>query len=232
MFGIELKNVSKSYGDNEVLKTINLSIDPGSFTAIVGKSGCGKSTLLRVIAQLEDISNGTLSFSGIENNNPKIRIMFQDDRLIPWKSIIKNIELGAVNNDVAQTSLKKVGLIDKQGDWPDQLSGGQKQRIALARALASNPDILLFDEPLGALDALTRIEMQNLIEDLWQQQKFTSLLVTHDVTEAVRLADRVIVIDKGSIQLDEIIDLPRPRERDEKFTYYEQKILNQILGGN
>lgn len=232
MFSLELKNVRKSYGDNEVLHNINLSINPGSFTAIVGRSGCGKSTLLRVIAQLEAITNGTLSFSGIGNNNPKIRIMFQDDRLIPWKSIIKNIELGAVSNEVAQTSLKKVGLIDKQGDWPDQLSGGQKQRIALARALASNPDILLFDEPLGALDALTRIEMQNLIEDLWQQQRFTSLLVTHDVTEAVRLADRVIVIDKGSIQLDEIIDLPRPRERDEKFTYYEQKILNQILRGN
>lgn len=232
MFSLELKNVRKSYGDNEVLNNINLSINPGSFTAIVGRSGCGKSTLLRVIAQLEAITNGTLSFSGIGNNNPKIRIMFQDDRLIPWKSIIKNIELGAVSNEVAQTSLKKVGLIDKQGDWPDQLSGGQKQRIALARALASNPDILLFDEPLGALDALTRIEMQNLIEDLWQQQRFTSLLVTHDVTEAVRLADRVIVIDKGTIQLDEIIDLPRPRERDEKFTYYEQKILNQILRGN
>nr|WP_106783238.1 ATP-binding cassette domain-containing protein [Lysinibacillus timonensis] len=231
MFGIELKDVSKSYGDNEVLKTINLSIERGSFTAIVGKSGCGKSTLLRVIAQLEDISNGTLSYSGA-GDKPKIRIMFQDDRLIPWKSIINNIELGAVNKGIAQESLEKVGLIDKKNDWPDQLSGGQKQRIALARALASNPNILLFDEPLGALDALTRIEMQNLIEELWQQQQFTSLLVTHDVTEAVRLADRVIVIDKGNIQLDEQIELPRPRERDDKFTYYEQKILNQILGGN
>src|SRR5690606_12399928 len=120
--------------------------------------------------------------------------------------------------------------IEKKKDWPDQLSGGQKQRVALARALASNPDILLFDEPLGALDALTRIEMQNLIEGLWQQQKFTSLLVTHDVTEAVRLADRVIVIDHGQIQLDEQINLPRPRERDEKFTFYEEKILNEILG--
>lgn len=231
MFGVELKDVSKSYGDNDVLKTINLSIQPGSFTAIVGKSGCGKSTLLRVIARLEDISNGTLSFSSLDDQSPKIRIMFQDDRLIPWKSIIKNIELGAVNKDIALDSLNKVGLSDKQADWPDQLSGGQKQRIALARALASSPDILLFDEPLGALDALTRIEMQNLIEDLWQQQRFTSLLVTHDVTEAVRLADRVIVIDKGTIQLDEQIELPRPRERDEKFTFYEQKILNQILGG-
>lgn len=231
MFSIELKDVNKSYGDNEVLHDINLSIKPGSFTAIVGHSGCGKSTLLRVIAQLEEISKGTLSYSGDDGSKPKIRIMFQDDRLIPWKNIIKNIELGAINKEVAEQSLQKVGLIDKAGDWPDQLSGGQKQRIALARALASNPDILLFDEPLGALDALTRIEMQNLIEGLWQQQQFTSLLVTHDVTEAVRLADRVIVIDVGTIQLDEQIDLPRPRERDDKFTYYEQKILNQILGG-
>jgi len=229
MFNIELKDVAKSYGDNEVLRDINLSVEQGSFTAIVGRSGCGKSTLLRIIAKLEDISRGTLVFSG-EEKQPKIRIMFQDDRLIPWKSVIKNIELGAVNQATAKEALEKVGLIEKKKDWPDQLSGGQKQRIALARALASNPDILLFDEPLGALDALTRIEMQNLIEGLWQQQKFTSLLVTHDVTEAVRLADRVIVIDHGQIQLDEQINLPRPRERDEKFTFYEEKILNEILG--
>lgn len=230
MINIELKHVGKSYGENEVLHHIDLSIEQGSFTAIVGRSGCGKSTLLRIIAKLEQITTGELHFSGKETNDPKIRIMFQDDRLLPWKNIMKNIELGAVNRNVAKESLEKVGLIDKQYDWPDQLSGGQKQRIALARALASNPDILLFDEPLGALDALTRIEMQNLIEELWQQQKFTSLLVTHDVTEAVRLADRVIVIDRGVIQLDERIDLPRPRERDDTFTFHEKKILNQILG--
>lgn len=230
MINIELDNVGKSYGDNEVLQNINLSIEQGSFTAIVGRSGCGKSTLLRIIAKLEPVTRGTLRFAGQEGKDPRIRIMFQDDRLLPWKSIIKNIELGAVNPSVARESLEKVGLIDKRQNWPDQLSGGQKQRIALARALASQPDLLLFDEPLGALDALTRIDMQNLIEDLWQQQKFTSLLVTHDVTEAVRLADRVIVIDRGSIQLDERIDLPRPRERNDKFTSYEQKILNQILG--
>ncbi|WP_067726935.1 ABC transporter ATP-binding protein [Oceanobacillus damuensis] len=231
MFNIELKDVRKSYGDNEVLRGIDLSIEQGSFTAIVGKSGCGKSTLLRLIAKLEDVSKGMLSFSGEEANEPKIRIMFQDDRLLPWKNNLKNIALGAVNLAAAKESLEKVGLIDKQGDWPDQLSGGQKQRIALARALASNPDILLFDEPLGALDALTRLEMQKLIEGLWKQQQFTSLLVTHDVTEAVQLADRVIVIDSGRIQLDETIDLPRPRVRNEKFTYYERKILNEILGG-
>ncbi len=229
MYNIELKNVRKSYGDNEVLRGIDLSIEQGTFTVIVGKSGCGKSTLLRVIAKLEEVTTGSVTFTDEGNKDPKIRIMFQDDRLIPWKNNLKNIELGAVNKSLAKESLEKVGLIDKEKDWPDQLSGGQKQRIALARALATNPDILLFDEPLGALDALTRIEMQNLIETLWQQQKFTSLLVTHDVTEAVRIADRVIVIDKGMIQLDEHIDLPRPRERDEKFTYYEKKILNEIL---
>lgn len=231
MFNIELKDVGKSYGDNEVLQGIDLSVEPGSFTAIVGRSGCGKSTLLRIIAKLEESTKGTLSFSNEQAKGPKIRIMFQDDRLLPWKNILKNIALGAVNQTAANESLKEVGLIDKKNDWPDKLSGGQKQRIALARALASKPDILLFDEPLGALDALTRMEMQKLIEGLWQQQNFTSLLVTHDVTEAVGLANRVIVIDNGVIQLDEEIDLPRPRDRDEKFTYYEKKILNQIIGG-
>ncbi|MDR4317084.1 ABC transporter-like protein [Niallia circulans] len=231
MFKIELKEVAKSFGTNEVLSNINLSLEQESFTAIVGRSGCGKSTLLRVIAKLEQPSKGSLLFSGEEEREPKIRIMFQDDRLLPWKNIIQNIELGADKENDAINSLERVGLMEKKKDWPDQLSGGQKQRIALARALASNPDILLFDEPLGALDALTRLEMQNLIEEIWQQRRFTSLLVTHDVTEAVRLADRVIVIDKGIIQLDEIIELPRPRERNDKFTYYETKILNQILGG-
>ncbi|KLV26734.1 aliphatic sulfonate ABC transporter ATP-binding protein [Niallia circulans] len=231
MFKIELKEVAKSFGTNEVLSNINLSLEQESFTAIVGRSGCGKSTLLRVIAKLEQPSKGSLLFSGEGEREPKIRIMFQDDRLLPWKNIIQNIELGADKENDAINSLERVGLMEKKKDWPDQLSGGQKQRIALARALASNPDILLFDEPLGALDALTRLEMQNLIEEIWQQRRFTSLLVTHDVTEAVRLADRVIVIDKGIIQLDEIIELPRPRERNDKFTYYETKILNQILGG-
>ncbi|MEZ2715565.1 ABC transporter ATP-binding protein [Niallia circulans] len=231
MFKIELKEVAKSFGTNEVLSNINLSLEQESFTAIVGRSGCGKSTLLRVIAKLEQPSKGSLLFSGEGEREPKIRIMFQDDRLLPWKNIIQNIELGADKENDAINSLERVGLVEKKKDWPDQLSGGQKQRIALARALASNPDILLFDEPLGALDALTRLEMQNLIEEIWQQRRFTSLLVTHDVTEAVRLADRVIVIDKGIIQLDEIIELPRPRERNDKFTYYETKILNQILGG-
>lgn len=232
MLAIRLEDVSKSFGNNEVLHHIDLSLEQGSFTAIVGKSGCGKSTLLRVIAGLESVTKGVLSFSGEQGEaDPKIRMMFQDDRLIPWKNVIKNIAIGTSKKGAAKEALGNVGLIDKKGDWPDALSGGQKQRIALARALATNPDILLFDEPLGALDALTRMEMQDLIEGLWKKQKFTALLVTHDVTEAVHLADRVIVLDGGGIQLDQEIELPRPRERDDKFTYYEKKILNEILGG-
>lgn len=231
MFGIELKNVGKSFGNNKVLKDIDLSIPKGSFTAIVGKSGCGKSTLLRVIAGLEKVTRGSLAYTDEGAKHSNIRIMFQDDRLIPWKSILKNVAIGGVGKKEAEEALEKVGLSDKKADWPDELSGGQKQRVALARALASNPDVLLFDEPLGALDVLTRMDMQHLIEGLWQEQNFTSVLVTHDVSEAVHLADRVIVLDEGGIQLDQEIDLQRPREREEKFTSYEKKILDQIVGG-
>ncbi|WP_152657671.1 ABC transporter ATP-binding protein [Oceanobacillus sp. CFH 90083] len=231
MFGIELKKVGKSFGDNEVLRDINVSIPKGSFTAIVGKSGCGKSTLLRVIAGLEDVTSGSLAYTDGEAKKSNIRIMFQDDRLIPWKSILKNVAIGGVDKKEAEEALEKVGLNGKKDAWPDELSGGQKQRVALARALASKPDVLLFDEPLGALDALTRMEMQHLIEELWQEQNFTSILVTHDVSEAVHLADRVIVLDEGGIQLDQEIDLQRPRERDERFTSYEKKILDKIVGG-
>lgn len=231
MFGIELQSVGKSFGNNVVLRDINLSIPKRSFTAIVGKSGCGKSTLLRVIAGLENVTSGSLAYTGEEAKKSNIRIMFQDDRLLPWKSILKNVAIAGVGMKEAEEALEKVGLDGKKDAWPDELSGGQKQRVALARALASKPDVLLFDEPLGALDALTRMEMQHLIEGLWQEQKFTSILVTHDVSEAVHLADRVIVLDEGGIQMDKQIDLPRQRERDEKFTSYEKNILDKIVGG-
>lgn len=233
MYHIKLKAANKYYGSNHVLKDIDLTVSAGSFTVIVGRSGCGKSTLLRVIGQLEDMSRGELYFSHADqvDKQPRIRMMFQDDRLLPWKSVLKNVAIGATQFDLAKKALSRVGLADKGNDWPEQLSGGQKQRVSLARALASQPDILLFDEPLGALDALTRMEMQNLIESLWLNQQFTSLLVTHDVTEAVRLADRVIVIDNGQVTLDQVIDLPRPRQRNKAFLDYEETLLNQIMGG-
>lgn len=158
--------------------------------------------------------------------------MFQDARLLPWKRVIDNVALGLPQDQrgAAATVLEQVGLGDRAGDWPARLSGGQRQRVALARALVHQPNLLLLDEPLGALDALTRIEMHALIEDLWLRNGFTALLVTHDVQEAVALADRVVLIEDGVIALDERIDLPRPRSRgDAAFAALEKRILDRVL---
>ncbi|WP_155922128.1 ABC transporter ATP-binding protein [Bacillus sp. EB01] len=231
---VQINNVDKRFGDLTVLKGIDLKINPGEFLAIVGKSGCGKSTLLRLIAGLETISNGEILFDGtqVKGLHQDTRIMFQDSRLLPWKSVLENVQIGVTadkNNKSAETSLSHVGLLEKQNEWPSVLSGGQKQRVSLARALAGKPKLLLLDEPLGALDALTRLEMQNLIEQLWSEENFTAILVTHDVSEAVRLADRVIVIKDGGIELDTAIPLARPRNVDQEFIHYQNIILNKLM---
>ena len=157
--------------------------------------------------------------------------MFQDPRLLPWRSIEQNVQLGLGKEQHAKAShmLEKVGLKEKAGLWPSQLSGGQRQRTALARALSHQPRILLLDEPLGALDALTRLEMQNLIERLWTEQGFTAILVTHDVSEAVQLADRIILLDKGHIAKEFRVGLPRPRQKSLKFAELEQQVLQAVL---
>ena len=158
--------------------------------------------------------------------------MFQDSRLLPWRKVIDNVSLGlkAKVRSQAHWALQQVGLGNRSQDWPHILSGGQKQRVALARALVTRPNLLLLDEPLGALDALTRIEMQRLIEALWQEQRFTALLVTHDVEEAVTLGDRVIVIQSGRIAVDISINLPRPRNfADPELAVMKQKVLDYIL---
>lgn len=228
---ISVSQYSKSFGDNHVLQDINLEIPAGQFVAFVGKSGCGKSTLLRSVAGLEEASGGNIFLGAAEATKPHehLRMMFQDDRLLPWRSVLRNVSIVANDQTRAEESLSAVGLSDKFDVWPATLSGGQRQRVALARALASSPAVILFDEPLGALDALTRIEMQDLIETLWRQRGFTSLLVTHDVGEAVALADRVIVLADGGVKLDLQIDLPRPRTRDTHFLEYENELLNSIL---
>jgi sulfonate transport system ATP-binding protein len=209
-------------------------VDSGQFIAIVGRSGCGKSTLLRLVAGLETASEGTITINdklstGLSEDT---RIMFQDARLLPWKRVIDNVALGLPpeRRTDALKVLEQVGLADRANDWPARLSGGQRQRVSLARALVHNPRLLLLDEPLGALDALTRIEMHRLIEDLWRASGFTALLVTHDVQEAVALADRVILIEDGHIALDEVIDLPRPRSQgDAVFAALEKRILDRVL---
>ena len=161
--------------------------------------------------------------------------MFQEARLLPWKSVLQNVALGLKNGaesiQAAQAALATVGLAERAYDWPAVLSGGQRQRVALARALVHAPQLLLLDEPLGALDALTRIEMQRLIETLWLRQGFTAVLVTHDVQEALALADRVLVVDAGRIAHDVAVALPRPREPgNADFAALERQLLDCVLG--
>ncbi len=234
--GIHLKiwDLTKTFGNVSVLKSVNLEVEPGQFVAIVGRSGCGKSTLLRLIAGLETPSEGGVLLDGepVRKLSRTVRVMFQDARLLPWKHVIENVGLG-LNNDWrarAEWALEQVGLKERAGEWPAVLSGGQRQRVALARALVSQPRLLLLDEPLGALDALTRIEMQRLIEQLWQEQQFTSLLVTHDVEEAVVLADRVLVVEAGQISLDLPVKLPRPRQTgNAELAQLKERVLERVM---
>lgn len=220
---LAVRGLDKSFGERAVLTDIALDLAPGAFVAIVGRSGCGKSTLLRAIAGLETVDAGTIVGAG------EVRMMFQEARLLPWKTVLDNVRLGLQDTGAALQALTAVGLAERAADWPASLSGGQRQRMALARALVHQPPLLLFDEPLGALDALTRIEMQRLIESLWLARGFTAVLVTHDVQEAVALADRVLVIEAGRIALDVGVDLPRPRLRDARFAALEQRLLNHLL---
>jgi sulfonate transport system ATP-binding protein len=235
---LTIRGLHKSFGDNEVLRGIDLHIPAGQFVAIVGRSGCGKSTLLRLIAGLETISAGTIAF-GEEARAEDIRVMFQEPRLLPWARVLSNVEVGLGRDRAsadaqarAEKALVEVGLDDKRGQWPAVLSGGQKQRVALARALVSHPRVLAFDEPLGALDALTRISMQRLLERVWHDQAFTAILVTHDVAEAVALADRVLVIEDGRIAHDIDVNIPRPRRRGSaELAALEGEILKNLLEG-
>ncbi|WP_068674959.1 ATP-binding cassette domain-containing protein [Oceanobacillus sp. Castelsardo] len=231
---VTIHQVKKKYDDREVLEGLDLQIREGEFVAIVGKSGCGKSTLLRLVAGLEDINGGSINLDGtpLEGLNKQARMMFQDGRLLPWKRVMDNVCLGLPSDekDRAMQAITQVGLKERIHDYPSKLSGGQKQRVALARALVHDPSLLLLDEPLGALDALTRLEMQRLIESLWLERKFTSILVTHDVEEAVAISDRVILIENGKIALNQPIHLPRPRQRtNPAFSMYVEEILARIM---
>ncbi len=231
---VRLDGIGKSFGEHKVLHELSLAVEPGEFLAIVGHSGCGKSTLLRMVAGLDTATQGSISVGGnpVASQVPEARIMFQDARLLPWRRVIDNVGIGQTGawRPAALSALRSVGLDGRSGDWPAVLSGGQRQRVALARALVSRPRLLLLDEPLGALDALTRLEMQDLIEEVWRAQGFTALLVTHDVGEAVALADRVIVLEGGAISLERRIEHRRPRPRgDAKLAAIEGEILGHLM---
>lgn len=207
---VALDGLARGFGGRPILDGITLSIRAGEFVALIGRSGSGKSTLLRALARLDDDAER----SGSLEVPAKSSVLFQDARLLPWARVLDNVMLGLRASDARTRALKllaDVGLAGREAAWPQTLSGGEKQRVALARSLAHAPELLLADEPFGALDALTRLRMHALLFQLIGKYKPTVLLVTHDVDEALTLADRVLVMEDGRIVLDRTVELPHPR---------------------
>lgn len=221
------RGVRRSFGDQVVLDGIDLEIRTGEFVALLGRSGCGKSTLLRILGGIDTGAEGEVA------GGDEPAVVFQDPRLFPWRRVLDNVSLGLRVPDAerrAREVLAEVGLEGRERAWPRQLSGGQRQRVALARALVREPDLLLLDEPFSALDALTRISAQDLVQQLVETHRPAVLMVTHDVEEALLLADRVLVMDAGHLIHDERIELPRPRRRDHPEIVRRRAALLGLLG--
>ena len=237
---IEIKNLSKRFiVDNtplEILNNINLTFPGGTFVSILGSSGCGKTTLLRIILGLENNFSGDALMDGkrIVGTDLNRGIVFQDHRLLPWLTVAENIAFGLNKSSrkekkrIVDEHLLLVGLAGFESAYPAQLSGGMAQRVAIARALANKPEILLLDEPLGALDALTRMYMQKELERLWLFEKITMIMVTHDVEEAIYLSDKVVIMSSRPGIVKKIIDIPSARPRDRASSDF-MKIKAEIL---
>ncbi|WP_295822091.1 ABC transporter ATP-binding protein [uncultured Deinococcus sp.] len=211
---LHLQGLSVAYGAATVLHDVTLDIAPGERVAVVGASGGGKTTLLRVLAGLTPSSAGTVQIEQAARD-ARVRVMFQEDRLLPWLGALDNVTLGLSRPERAfgQRALEGVGLGHRAAAYPHELSGGQRQRVALARALAHRPSLLLLDEPFGALDALTRAGMHDLLDTLLDDTGATALLVTHDLDEALKLADRVLLLSGGHVTEDLRVPTARPRQR-------------------
>jgi sulfonate transport system ATP-binding protein len=232
-----LENVGKNYPNGvRALGGFSIEIALGEIVAVVGGSGCGKSTLLRVVSGLDRPTSGRVVLDGTTITAPheKIGIVFQEPRLLPWLSVAGNVGFGLADRPKQEreervaVQVKRVGLTDKAGVWPRELSGGQAQRVAIARAIVTRPQVLLLDEPFSALDAFTRVDLQDHLLDLWADLKPTLLVVTHDVDEAIVLADRVVVMRPrpGRVQEEITIDLPRPRDRQSAaFDFAKRRVL-------
>ena len=196
---VAVSGLRRSYGERVVIDRLDLRIDRGEFVALLGESGCGKTTLLRALAGLDPIQGGHIEAPR------RPAVVFQEHRLLPWDSLWRNVSLGLSGNDLrrrAASALTEVGLGNRLDDWPRNLSGGQAQRVALARALVQEPELLLLDEPFAALDAITRIRMHALVKELVTRHQPGVLLVTHDVDEAIALADRILVMRNGAIAFE------------------------------
>ncbi len=222
---VDLRGVRRAFSDKVVLDGIDLTVRRGEFVALLGRSGSGKSTLLRGIGGLDRDVTGNIIVPAQRS------VVFQDPRLLPWKRVLDNVVLGLPRSarDRGRQALAEVGLADHERTWPITLSGGEAQRVALARALVRDPELVLLDEPFGALDALTRIKMHTLLQDLCRTYEPAVLLVTHDVDEAILLADRVAVLTDGRLSLDETIDVPNPRLRgDAAFGALRSRLLAEL----
>ncbi|MCP2339400.1 ABC transporter ATP-binding protein [Actinomadura rupiterrae] len=220
-----VRGLVRAFGERTVLDGIDLTIRPGEFVALLGRSGSGKSTLLRILAGLDNGAGGKVD---VPSRNA---VVFQDARLLPWSRVLDNVVLGLGRSERGrgERALEEVGLAKHARAWPSTLSGGEAQRAALARALVREPELLLLDEPFGALDALTRLRMHALLRELVARHRPSVLLVTHDVDEAIVLADRVLVLTDGRISLDARVDVPHPRRRhDGEFASLRARLLAEL----
>jgi ABC-type nitrate/sulfonate/bicarbonate transport system ATPase subunit len=243
---LEIKGLNKQYqvrGESlSVLEDISLSIKPGEFVSVVGSSGCGKSTLLKLIIGLEDDYQGDMLLDGnrLVGTSLERGIVFQEHRLFPWLTVEQNIGIGLLNNTKLtdeekrksiQDHIELVGLKDFTNAYPYQLSGGMSQRVAIARALVNRPEVLLLDEPFGALDAFTRAYLQEELQRIWEKEGITMILVTHDVEEAVYLGDRVVVMQPRPGRIKRIVDVPLARERNRAsaaFAAIKEEVLSEF----
>ncbi|MFN6543644.1 ABC transporter ATP-binding protein [Mycolicibacterium nivoides] len=228
---VDVHGLTRAFGDQQVLEDLELQIEDGEFVAMLGRSGSGKSTLLRVLAGLDGQVTGSVRV-------PRSRaVVFQNPRLLPWRRALANVTFALPDagpdapSRIARgrSALDEVGLTEKTKAWPLSLSGGEAQRVSLARALVREPDLLLLDEPFGALDALTRLKMYGLLHELWSRRHMAVLHVTHDVDEAILLADRVVVLSGGRVSLDRRVELPFPRTRsDDGFDDLRRALLAEL----
>jgi len=237
---LSLERVGKTYPNGvHALNAVTLDVAPGEIVVVIGGSGCGKSTLLRAISGLDTPTQGSVRLDDLTITQPhgQIGIIFQEPRLLPWLSVADNVGFGIEDRPKQERAgrvahaLDRVGLTDKDKVWPRELSGGQAQRGAIARALVPRPQVLLLDEPFSALDAFTRVDLQDHLLNLWNEFKPTLVMVTHDVEEAIALADRIVVMRPHPGQVaDEIeIDLPRPRDRQSAaFDFAKRRVLTAL----